>query len=110
MSPVSMAWIFLVASILTEVLGMIALKYSKGFTLLAPTAMAVVSILASLWLIALSLKHLELGVTYAIWASCSTAIIALIGVMFYAETLPLIKAIGLAFVVAGVVLLNLGTK
>lgn len=110
MSPVAIAWIFLFGSILTEVLGMITLKHSDGFTLLWPTAMAVCFILASLWLISLSFKHLELGITYAVWAGSSSAILALIGIGFYAESITLIKTIGITLTILGVILLNLGSN
>jgi small multidrug resistance pump len=110
MSPITMAWLFLIGSILTEVMGMITLKYTNGFTLLLPSALAVCFILASLWMISLSLKHLELGITYAVWAGSSSAILALIGISFYAESITLIKTIGVIMTIFGVILLNLGSN
>ena len=107
MSPTSIAWMYLIGSIATEVLGMIALKYSNGFSKLLPTSLAITSILISLWLISLALKQLEMGMTYAIWAASSTAILALIGFAFYAETVTSFKLTGIALIVIGVVLLNL---
>lgn len=109
MTPVSMAWLFLLGSILTEVLGMIALRYSNGFSLPTPTILAICCILTSLWLISLSLKHLELGMTYAVWAG-SSVILALIGVSLYAEAITLMKTVGITLTVLGVVLLNLSAK
>ena len=88
---------------------MIALKYSHGFSQLAPTAMAIVCILASLWLISLSLKQLELGVTYAVWAGSSSAVLALIGIGFYAESVTLMKSIGIVLTIFGVVMLNISS-
>jgi small multidrug resistance pump len=110
MSPTTIAWIFLICSIATEVFGMIALKYSNGFSKLLPTSLAIVSILTSLWLMSLSLKQLEMGMTYAIWAASSTAIIALIGFAFYAETITSLKLTGIVLIVVGVVLLNLNAN
>lgn len=107
MTPTTIAWLCLIGSILTEVGGMIALKYSHGFSQLAPTALAIVCILASLWLISLSLRQLELGMTYAIWAASSSAILALIGFAFYAENITTFKLTGITLIVIGVVLLNL---
>lgn len=110
MSPIAIAWLFLIGSILTEVLGMIALRYSNGFSQPVPTVLAIISILTSLWLISLSLKQLELGITYAIWAAASTAIVAIIGIEFYQESVSAFKITGLVFIVIGVVLLNLNTQ
>lgn len=110
MAPTSIAWIFLIGSIATEVLGMIALRYSNGFSKLLPTSLTIALILTSLWLMALSLKHLELGMTYAIWAASSTAIIALIGFAIYAEAITSFKVAGIVLIVIGVVLLNLTNR
>jgi small multidrug resistance pump len=110
MTPTSIAWIFLIGSILTEVSGMIALKYSNGFRAPLPTTLAIFCIMTSLWLISLSIKQLELGITYAIWAAASTALVAIIGIAFYQESISTFKITGLIFIVVGVVLLNLNTQ
>jgi small multidrug resistance pump len=110
MAPNTMAWIFLIGSIATEVLGMISLKYSNGFSKLMPTSLAVFCIMISLWLISLSFKQLEMGVSYAIWASASTALVAIVGIAFYAETITSFKVTGITLIVIGVVMLNLSAK
>jgi small multidrug resistance pump len=110
MTPTAMAWLFLIGSIATEVLGMVALKHSNGFSKLAPTSLAVLCIMVSLWLISLSFKQLEMGVSYAIWASASTALVAIIGISFYAETITSFKITGILLIIIGVILLNLNTK
>jgi small multidrug resistance pump len=66
--------------------------------------------MTSLWLISLSIKQLELGITYAIWAAASTALVAIIGIAFYQESISTFKITGLIFIVIGVVLLNLNTQ
>jgi small multidrug resistance pump len=107
MTPTTIAWLCLIGSVATEVFGMIFLKYSNGFSRLLPTSLAIICILASLWLISLSLKQLEMGMTYAIWAASSSAILALIGFAFYAETITTLKLTGITLIIIGVVLLNL---
>jgi small multidrug resistance pump len=109
MTPTTIAWLYLIGSILTEVAGMISLKYSHGFSQLGPTLLAITCILASLWLISLSLKQLELGVTYAVWAGSSSAVLALIGIGFYSESATLIKSIGIVLTIFGVVMLNISS-
>ena len=51
-----------------------------------------------------------MGITYEVWAAASTAIIAIVGTAFYAESISSFKITGIAFIVIGVVLLNLSTK
>jgi small multidrug resistance pump len=104
------AWLFLLASILFEVFGMISLKHSNGFTNLLPTAGAIGCFITSIWLMSFSLKQIEMGITYAVWAATSTAIVALLGVIFYAEPITSFKVTGITLIVVGVVLLNLSTK
>jgi len=110
MNPVLLAWLLLIASILAEIAGMLALRYANGFTNLLPTSCALLGFLASIWLMSLSLKlkHIELGITYAVWAASTTAILTLIGIAFYGEALSQLKLMGMLMVVTGVVVLNLG--
>lgn len=104
------AWLILIASILFEVFGMLSLKHSNGFTNILPTAGAVSCFLMSIWLMSISLKQIEMGITYAVWAAASTALIAVLGMAFYDESLSILKTTGIALIVIGVVLLNLSTK
>ena len=104
------AWLFLIASILFEVFGMLSLRYSNGFGNLMPTAGAISCFIASIWLMSFSLKQIEMGITYAIWAAASTAIVALLGIAFYQESISQFKIAGITLIVVGVILLNLSSK
>ena len=100
------AWLFLIASILFEVFGMLSLRYSNGFSNILPTAGAISCFIASIWMMSFSLKLIEMGITYAVWAATSTAIVALLGIAFYGESISPFKLTGITLVVIGVVLLN----
>ena len=104
------AWLYLIASILFEVFGMLSLRQSNGFNNLVPTVGAVSCFVASIWLMSISLKTIEMGITYAIWAAASTAIVALLGVAFYQESISPFKVIGIALIITGVVLLDFSPK
>jgi small multidrug resistance pump len=107
MNALLAAWLILIASILFEVFGMLFIRYSNGFSNLAPTSAGVACFLLSIWTFSISLKHIEMGVTYAVWAAASTAIVAVVGIAFYAESASWYKITGIALIVVGVVLLNL---
>ena len=107
MNTLVFAWLILVASILSEVIGMIFLRYSNGFANLLPSAAGVGCFLLSIWTFSIALKHIEMGITYAVWASASTAVVAIIGMAFYAESSSIFKITGIALIIVGVVLLNL---
>jgi len=109
MSPILVAWLLLAASILSEVVGTVALKHSNGFANILPTTCAAASFLLAIWLMSLSLKHIEMGITYAVWAGSATAILAMVGIALYGESLSVFKMVGMVMVVGGVIVLNLDT-
>ena len=102
--PVSL---LLSLAIVTEVAGTVALRYSEGFTRLAPSAVVVVGYGISFWLLALVLKELSIGVTYAVWSAAGTALIATLGIVAFDEPATALKLASLALIVAGVIGLNL---
>lgn len=104
------AWLVLSASVVSEVAGTVALKHSSGFTKLFPATIAGVFYFVAIWLMAIAMRQLEMGVTYAVWAASGTAAIALVGIAFYGEQTSALKLAGLSLVVLGVVLLNLEAK
>lgn len=110
MSPLLVAWLILITSILFEVLGVIFLRYANGLTNLWPSVGGISCFLLSIWTFSISLKTIEMSITYAVWAAASTAIVALLGIAFYSETISSFKITGVTMIVIGVVLLNLSTK
>ena len=108
MTSAPAAWLLLAASVVAEVVGTVALKHSAGFARPLPAAMACVCYLMAVWLMSLSMRRLDMGVTYAVWAASGTAAIAVVGMAFHGEAASVLKLAGLLLVVVGVVLLNLG--
>lgn len=108
MSPLFVAWLLLAISVAIEVVGNVALRYADGFTRPMPAAVAVTCFLISIWLVSVTMRRIELGVTYAVWAASSTAITAWVGVAFYHESLTASKVGGVALVVLGVIVLSSG--
>ncbi|MEW2069197.1 multidrug efflux SMR transporter [Streptomyces sp. NPDC007346] len=102
------AYGLLAAAIAAEVAGTTAMKYSDGFTRLWPSIGTAVGYLIAFTLLAQTLKTLSMGTAYAIWAGVGTAAVALIGILFMGESSSLVKIAGVALIVAGVVVLNLG--
>jgi small multidrug resistance pump len=99
--------VLLTVAILAEVAGTVALKYADGFTRLGPSAVVVVGYGLSFWMLALVLRELPIGLTYAVWAAVGTALIAAIGIVAFGEPATTLKLASLALIVAGVVGLNL---
>jgi small multidrug resistance pump len=103
-----LAWLYLALAILSEVAGTTSMKLSEGFTRPGWIAGIAVFYGVSIFLLTLSLKEIDVSVSYAIWSGVGTALIALIGVAVFREPLTALKMVSLALIVAGVVGLNLG--
>ncbi|WP_455568418.1 DMT family transporter [Streptomyces pratensis] len=103
-----MGYGMLAAAIAAEVAGTTAMKYSEGFTRLWPSLITVVGYVLAFALLAQTLKTLSIGTAYAIWAGAGTAAVAAIGILWMGESAGLAKLAGIALIIAGVVVLNLG--
>jgi small multidrug resistance pump len=98
--------LLLSAAIAAEVIATVSLKASDGFSRPVPSAITVVGYLISFWLLALVLKELSVGTTYAIWSAVGTAAVALIGIAAYGESASVLKIASLGLIVLGVIGLN----
>ena len=99
--------ILLTIAILAEVAGTVALKYTNGFTNLGPSALVVAGYGLSFWMLALVLRDLPIGLTYAVWAAVGTALIAAIGIVAFGEPATTMKLLSLGLIIAGTIGLNL---
>lgn len=101
------AWLTLAAAIVAEVIGTSALKASDGFTRAWPSAVVVIGYAAAFWLLSLTLRHMPVGIAYAVWSGVGTVLITLVGVALFRQKLDIAGVIGISLIVAGVLVLNL---
>ena len=99
-------WLILSLAILLEVCGTVCLKLSHGMTRPLPVVGVVVFYLSTFTLMSLCLKNLEIGIVYAVWSGAGTALVAIIGILYFAESFNWMKILGLSLVIAGVILLH----
>jgi small multidrug resistance pump len=98
-----MAWLFLAIGIVFEVLGTVYMKIADGFTKLWPSVLVFVFYGLSLVSLVFVLKKLEVSIAYAIWASCGTALIAVIGIVWFKEPVSVIKVVSIALIIVGII-------
>ncbi|MFI1734631.1 DMT family transporter [Streptomyces acidicola] len=103
-----MGYVLLAGAIAAEVAATTAMKYSDGFSRLWPSLLTLLGYVVSFVLLAQTLKTMSIGTAYAIWSGVGTATIALIGLALFGEGLGIAKVAGLALIIGGVVVLNLG--
>ena len=102
-------WLLLAFAIILELSGTICLKLSYGFSRLLPSIGVVCFYLGSFALMAQSLKSLEVGIVYAIWAGVGTALIAIVGILAFGESITAFKILGLLLIIGGTFLLRLAS-
>jgi quaternary ammonium compound-resistance protein SugE len=98
-----MAWLILFIAGIFEVAWAIGLKYSEGFTKLWPSVFTVVSVLISMGLLAISLKHLPVGTAYAVWTGIGAVGTAILGIILFGESKELIRIFFILLIVAGII-------
>lgn len=103
-------YLFLALAIIFEVAWAILLKYTEHFTKLVPTVATLVAYLAALYFLSLTVRTMSVGVAYAVWAGSGMVLIALLGAVVLKQQLDIPAIIGLVLIVAGVLVLNLGSK
>ena len=62
-----MAWFYLFTAGILEIVWAFAMKKSAGFTLLVPSIVTLVGMVASFGLLALAMRSLPLGTAYTVW-------------------------------------------
>ena len=103
-------WLVLGGAIVAEVIATSALKASDGFSKLIPSLVTVVGYAIAFYLLALTLRTMPVGIAYAIWAGAGTILIGAVAWIWYGQKLDLAAVIGMALIVAGVVVLNVFSK
>jgi small multidrug resistance pump len=100
--------ILLLGAIATEIGATTSLKLSDGFTRPLPALATALGYGISFYLLSLTLKRMDLGVVYAVWSGVGTAAMALVGYWLFNESLSVFKIASIAFIIVGVVGLNVG--
>ena len=110
MSSQAFSWFLLAVSVIAEVVGTVALRYTDGFTRAAPSVIVTLSYASAIWFMSVSVRHLEAGLAYAVWAGFGTALIALLGIFCFGESAAPLRLVGIALIISGVVALNLSSS
>lgn len=97
------AWAYVIVAGLFEVVWAIGLKYSEGFSKPAPSAVTVVAMLASMWLLAQAIRVLPAGTGYAVWVGIGAVGTAMLGIILLGESRQPMRLASIALIVAGIV-------
>jgi small multidrug resistance pump len=98
-----MKWFFLSLGILFEIIALVFMKKSEGFTKLVPILFVFLFYSLALGCLILVLRKMDTSVAYAIWASAGIFIIALVGIIWLDEPVTVIKIVSMIFIILGVI-------
>jgi small multidrug resistance pump len=102
-----MSWVYLILAIITEVTGTGAMKLSHGFTKITPSILMVAFYGLSFAFLTLAVKKIDVSTGYTIWAGIVTALVAMVGILYFKEPVTIVKIASIALIVLGVIGLTL---
>lgn len=102
-----MAWAWLILAGALEVVWAVGLKYTAGFTRLAPSALTLAAMAASVYFLALAVRAIPIGTAYAVWTGIGAAGVAALGILLFDEPRTAARLGSIALIVAGIVGLRL---
>jgi small multidrug resistance pump len=100
-------WVWLTGAISLEVVATLNLKMSEGFTRFWPSVVVILGYIGSFSLLGATLKRIDVGTVYAIWSGAGTVVVVFVGIMLFDESAAMIRLLGIAVIMVGVIVVNL---
>jgi quaternary ammonium compound-resistance protein SugE len=105
-----MAWIYLVLAGVLEIVWAFFMKKSAGFTLPVPSAITIVTMIASFALLSISMRTLPLGTAYTIWTGIGAVGAFTVGIVVLGESVTPMRLAAAALIVSGIVMMKLSSS
>ena len=99
-------YLILVGAIFFEVAGTMLLPVSQNFTRIIPTTLLAIFYIIALFLLTLVVNKLPIAIVYATWSGLGIFTVAILGYLFFNQTLSWLSIFGLFLIVIGVILVN----
>jgi len=102
-----MPYIFLATAIAFEVAATLMLKQSEGWMKWQWGMGSIICYSVAGALLGMCLKHMSVGIAYAVWAGAGIALVCLASVVLWNQRFDLAAVAGIACIAAGVALITL---
>ena len=99
-------YLFLFGAIFCEVAGTMLLPASHNFSKFMPTLALAILYLTAFYLLTFVVNKLPIAIVYATWSGLGIFTIAILGYIFFKQTLAWQSILGLFLIVIGVILVN----
>ena len=101
------SYLFLALAVLLGVTSNSFAKSAEGFTLLFPSIITGITIVMCMYALSMVMKNIPMGITYASFAGLTIIATVIVGVFRFNQIPNLYSLIGLALIIAGVLMVNL---
>ena len=99
-------YLFLVGAIICEVCGTMLLPVTQNFTKITPTVFLAIFYLSAFYLLTFVMDKLPIAIVYGTWSGLGIFTIAVLGYIFFKQTLSWQAILGMFLIVIGVILVN----
>lgn len=103
------AWIYLLVAGCLEVVWVLGLKSTQGFTKFFPSLWVLTVMAFSFYFLSAAVKTLPIGTAYAVWTGIGASGAALMGILFFHEPAGWLRITCIVFIIAGVAGLKIST-
>ena len=101
------SYIILILAVILGVTSNSFAKSAEGFTLLFPSVITGITIVACMYALSMVMKNIPMGITYASFAGLTIIATVIVGVIRFNQMPNLYSLIGLVFIIIGVLMFNL---
>ena len=101
------SYLFLVLAVFLGVASNTFAKSAEGFTILMPTSVTAITIVLCMYALSMVMKNIPMGITYASFAGLTIIATVIVGIIRFNQVPNLYSIIGLALIIAGVLIVNL---
>ena len=101
------SYAFLAIAVILGVTSNSFAKSAEGFTLLFPSIVTGITIVACMYALSLVMKNITMGITYASFAGLTIIATVIVGVIRFNQVPNLYSLIGLVLIIIGVLMVNL---
>ena len=98
-----MPWVVLTLAGLLEVAWAVGLKFTAGFTRPVPSFLTGLALVASVWLLALSVRSLPIGTAYAVWTGIGVVGTVIVGIWKFGESASVFRLACVGLIVIGLI-------
>ena len=99
-------YIFLFGAVICEVAGTMLLPATQNFTKITPSAILAICYMSAFYLLTFVVNKIPIAIVYATWSGLGIFSIAILGYIFFKQTLNWQTVLGLFIIIIGIVLVN----